>query len=120
MLTLRRVEPRKAQGDDRHAVPDVHHHAQQAPHTDQCAHVASAVVFAAPRAQASVASCDTPPASTVARTRPGSAVPVAAKSNGVCLPWLISAWRDTCHVGCGSNTQTSATPPSIRRPALPA
>ena len=78
-----------------------------------------------PRGHDSAASWDTPPASTVTRTRPGNAVPVAAKSNGVCLPWLVSAsarhlpaWRRIEHAEVGDAAFDQAA--RAARPARPA
>ena len=98
LLALRRIERAEAQRDDGHAMQHVHRYAEQAPQTHQSAHRLASGQVEGPLHHDGAASCDTPPANTVKRTRPGSAVPVAAKSNGVCLPWLTSDWRDTCHV----------------------
>ena len=60
------------------------------------------------------------PATSVVRTRAGSSKPLDANANGVCLPWLASSSGVTAQLAPASNTQTSATPPSTRRPALAA
>ena len=97
LLTLCDIERTEAQRDDGHAVQHVQRHAGQTPQTHQSTH-GSVQVAAGRSAAPAPISCDTPPANTVTRTRPGSAVPVAAKSNGVCLPWLSNDWRETCQM----------------------